>query len=125
MDQPHHWRRVVVLWLIVTVVLTPIVVFVLAPGLPPGSGTVQSAGQVTDNTVLLGLSTPVATAVLVFVGYCCLAFRERQPEVVLDGPAIRGNASVQFWWLITSAVLVLFLAGYGTIRLLAEGDGGG
>jgi cytochrome c oxidase subunit 2 len=44
---------------------------------------------------------------------------------VLDGPAVRGNASVQFWWLITTTVLVLFLAGYGSIRLLADGSGGG
>ncbi len=125
-DQTNHWRRVVLIWALVTVILTPIVVFVLAPGMPPGNGTVESSGQVTDNTVLLGLSTPVATAVLVFVGYALIVFREREPkEVVLDGPAIRGNPSVQFWWLMTTTVLVLFLAGYGSIRLLADGAGGG
>jgi cytochrome c oxidase subunit 2 len=125
MDQTHHFRRVVLIWLLATVILTPIVVFVLAPGMPPGNGSVESSGQVTDNTVLLGLSTPVALAVLVYFGYALVAFRERDSGAVLDGPAVRGNASVQFWWLITTTVIVLFLAGYGTIRLLADGSGGG
>ena len=44
---------------------------------------------------------------------------------MVDGPPIRGNASVQFWWLIVTTTLVLFLAGYGTVRLLADGAGGG
>jgi cytochrome c oxidase subunit II len=124
-DQTRHFRRVVLIWLLASVILTPIVVFVVAPGMPPGTGTVESSGQVTDNTVLLGFSTPVALAVLVYFGYALVAFREREPEVVRDGPAVRGNASVQFWWLITTTVIVLFLAGYGTIRLLADGSGGG
>ena len=59
---------------------------------------------------------------LVYYAYALWAFRERNPEVVTDGPPIRGNASVQFWWLIVTTVLVLFLAGYGTVRLLADGS---
>jgi cytochrome c oxidase subunit 2 len=125
MERDHHWRNVVVLWLLANAIMLPIVIWVFGPGLPPGNGTVQSHGQVVDNTVLLAVATPVAMAVLVYFGYALWAFRERSPEVVLDGPAIRGNASVQFWWLITTTVMVLFLAGYGTDRLLADGSGGG
>ena len=62
---------------------------------------------------------------LVYFGYAIWAFRERNPDVVVDGPPIRGNSSVQFWWLIVTTALVLFLAGYGTVRLLADGSGGG
>jgi cytochrome c oxidase subunit II len=100
-------------------------VFLIGPGLPPGSGSVEASGQVTDNTVLLATATPVALGVLVYMAYVVWAFRERSPETVLDGPAIRGNSSVQFWWLIVTTTLVLFLAGYGTVRLLADGSGGG
>ena len=32
---------------------------------------------------------------------------------------------MQFWWLVSTTVIVLFLAGYGTVRLLADGSGGG
>jgi cytochrome c oxidase subunit II len=125
MDERNHFRRVALLWLVATVILTPIVVFVLAPGMPPGNGSVESSGQVVDNTVLLGLATPVAMAVLVYFAYALIVFRERDTSLVLDGPAIRGNPSIQLWWLVTTTVLVLFLAGYGSIRLLADGSGGG
>jgi cytochrome c oxidase subunit 2 len=124
-DKTPHFRNVVLLWLLANAIMLPIVIWVLGPGLPPGNGTVQAHGQVVDNIVLLATATPVALGVLVYCGYALWAFRERNPEVVLDGPAIRGNASVQFWWLVTTTVMVLFLAAYGTIRLLADGSGGG
>ncbi len=125
MDDTHHFRNVTLLWVLATVIMTPIVVFVIGPGLPPGNGTVEASGQVTDNTVLLAIATPVALGVLVYMAYAMWAFRERTPDVVVDGPPIRGNSSVQFWWLIVTTTLVLFLAGYGTVRLLADGSGGG
>ncbi len=125
-DQTPHFRRLALLWLVATVILTPIVIFVLGPGLPPGNGTVQSAGQVTDNIVLMALSVPVAMAVLVTLGYEVWAFRERNLDgPVLDGPAITGNSSIQMWWLIITTSLVLFLAGFGSVRLLEDGSGGG
>ena len=62
---------------------------------------------------------------LVYFGYALWAFRERDSAAVVDGPPIRGNSSVQFWWLIVTTVMVLFLAAYGSIRLLADGSGGG
>ncbi len=125
MDETPHFRNVVLLWLLATVIMTPIVIFVIGPGLPPGSGSVEASGQVTDNTVLMALATPVALMVIVYLAYALWAFRERDPAAVLDGPAIRGNSSLQFWWLVTTTTMVLFLAGYGTVRLLADGSGGG
>ena len=125
MNDVNHFRRVVLIWLLSSVILTPIVVLVAAPGIPPGNATVQSAGQVTDNTVLLGLSTPVALAVAVFFIYSLIAFRERDTAAVLDGPPVRGHAGVQLWWIVTTTTIVLFLAGYGTVRMLSDGAGGG
>ena len=114
MSEVNHWRRVVLWWLLASVIMTPIVVFLLGPGLPPGNGTVESSGQVVDNTVLLAVSTPVALAVIVYFVYAIVAFRERSPESVVDGPPIRGQAHIQIWWLIVTTGIVLFLAGYGT-----------
>ena len=125
MNEVNHWRRVVLWWVAATVVCTPLVVLVLAPGLPPGNGSVEASGQVVDNTVLLGVSTPVALAVLVYFIYALIAFREREPQAVLDGPPVRGHAGVQMWWLVSTTAIVLFLAGYGTVRMLADGAGGG
>ncbi len=125
MEQTHHFRNVALLWVLANVIMLPIVIWVIGPGLPPGNGSDQAAGQVVDNTVLLATATPVALAVLVYMGYAIWAFRERSPDVVVDGPPIRGNSSVQFWWLIITTTMVLFLAGYGTVRLLDDGSGGG
>jgi len=125
-DKTPHFRRVAILWLVATLILTPIVIFVLGPGLPPGNGSVQASGQVTDNIVLLALSVPVAMAVLVTLAYEIWAFRERDLNgPVLDGPAIKGNTSIQVWWLVITTSLVLFLAGFGSVRLLEDGSGGG
>ena len=125
MSETRHFRNVVLLWVAANVIMLPIVIWVLGPGLPPGNGTVEASGQVTDNIVLLAIATPVALGVLVYMGYAIWAFRERTPEVVVDGPAIRGDSSVQFWWLVITTTMVLFLAGYGTVELLADGSGGG
>ena len=101
-DQRHHFRNVVALWLLANAIMLPVVIWVLGPGLPPGNGTVESSGQVTDNIVLLATATPVALGVLVYFAYALWAFRERDSEAVVDGAPIRGNSSVQFWWLITT-----------------------
>jgi cytochrome c oxidase subunit 2 len=124
-NEPNHFRRIALIWLVVSLIGTALVVFVAGPGLPPGNGSVESAGQVVDNTVLMAVSVPVAAAVLVYLAYALIVFREREPEAVLDGPPIRGNSSIQLWWLVITTVIVLFLAGYGSVRLLADGSGGG
>ena len=62
----------------------------------------QASGQVLDNTVLFGISTPVALAVLVFFVYSLIVFREREPESALEGPAVRGHAGAQMWWLVVT-----------------------
>lgn len=123
--QINHWRRCVAWWLATSVIGTLLVVLVFAPGMPPGNGTVESAGQVFDNTVLLAVSTPVAMAVIVFVLYSIIVFRERDPESVLEGPRVLGDARLQTWWLIVTTTLVLFLAGFGTYELEGNGAGGG
>ena len=125
MTEPNHFRRVVVIWLVASVIATPLMVLLVGPIVPPGNGTVQAAGQVTDNTVLLGISTPVALAVIVYFAYALIVFREREPASVLDGPPLRGHAGIQLWWIVITATIVLFLAGYGTVRLLSDGSGGG
>ncbi len=124
-DTVNHFRRVAIIWAIATVILTPIMIWVLGPGLPPGNGSVEAHGQVVDNTVLLATSTPLALVVLVVFIYSLIAFRERQPEVYVDGPPVRGHAGIQTTWLVMTTVTVLFLAAYGTARMLADGAGGG
>lgn len=126
MHEPPHFRRILILWAALSIVATPLVVFVFAPGQPPGSDSVQGAGQVTDNTVLLGVVTPIAALLIVFFGYSLFAFRHRKGDPEDDeGVAIYGDATIQTTWLAVTTVIVLFLATYGTVRLFDNGSGGG
>jgi cytochrome c oxidase subunit II len=124
MAEPNHWRRFTTLWILASVIATPLVVLLIGPILPPGSGTVQAQGHRTDHTVLLGAATPVLLLVVLYLIYAIVAFRQPAGGT-LEGPAIRGDARVQTTWLIVTSVLVLILAGYGTIRLEEDGAGSG
>ena len=118
-------RNVALLWLLGSAIMTPIVVWVFGPGLPPGHGTDEAAGQVLDNTVLLAVATPIAVGVLIFIAYCLWAFRDREPELRAEGAAIAGHSSTQFWWIVATTSIALSLSAYGITRLLETGAGGG
>jgi cytochrome c oxidase subunit II len=123
MNEPNHARRFGAIWLIATVIATPLVILLLGPILPPGKATEQASGQVTDNTVLIGMATPVLLLVVLYLIYAAIYFR--QPRgAALEGPAIRGDVRVQTTWIIVTSLLVLSLAVYGTVRLLADNGAG-
>jgi cytochrome c oxidase subunit II len=123
MGEPNHARRFGAIWLLASVVATPLVVLLVGPILPPGKASEQASGQVTDNTVLLAMATPVLLLVVLFLIYAVVYFR--QPKgAVLEGPAIRGDARVQTTWIIVTSLLVLSLAAYGTVRLIADNGAG-
>jgi cytochrome c oxidase subunit II len=123
-SQVPHGKRLLAAWLVLSAIATPLVVIFLGPSLPPGHGSEQASGQVSDNTVLLGVSTPICIFVLLFLGYAFWAFRSRTSEVV-DGPPVRGDAGLQVLWVVITTVTVLTLAGFGTYELLQNGSGGG
>ncbi len=124
MPEPPHIRRILILWAALSIIATPIVVLVWAPDLPPGNGTNAASGQVTDNTVLLGVVTPIAALMIVYFAYALIVFRRRD-DGRDEGVAIRGDRGIQTTWLAVTSVIVLFLATYGTVRLFDEGSGGG
>jgi cytochrome c oxidase subunit II len=127
MSEPNHARRFGVLWVLSSVVATPLVVVLLGPILPPGKGSEQAAGQVTDNTVLLAMATPVLLLVVIYLLYAIVYFRQPAGGV-LEGPAVRGDVRLQTTWIVVTSLLVLSLAVYGSERLLAgygAGSGSG
>lgn len=122
--EPNHARRFGLIWLIASLVATPLAIFVIGPIMPPGNGSEQASGHVTDNTVLIGMATPVLLLVLIYLLYAIVYFR--QPNgAVLEGPAIRGDVRIQTTWIVVTSMLVLILAAYGTVRLFEGGAGSG
>ena len=125
MSEPRHFRRVLILWLVLSAITTPIVVIIAAPGLPPGTSSAEGSGQVTDNTVLLGVATPIAAFIVAYFAYALIVFRHRGSEPD-EGVAIRGNSSAVTVWLVVTGLVVVFAATYGSARLFADnGSGGG
>jgi cytochrome c oxidase subunit 2 len=121
----EHFRRVLWIWIALSIPATLLVVLLLAPNMPPGDHTVQAGHQMDDTTILFGLSTPIAIAVLTWFIYSIVAFRERDLGSVLEGPADRGVARIQIWWIAITSTIVLFLAVFGSVSMLQDGSGGG
>jgi cytochrome c oxidase subunit II len=120
-----HGKRVGALTALVTIVLLPIVIFVVGPNMPPGKDTNVAKGQVFDNTVLLIVMTPFTAFILTYLVYAVIAFRVKESEPIRDGAHIRGHMKSQVAWLASTTVAVLFLAIFGTAELLTSGAGGG
>jgi cytochrome c oxidase subunit 2 len=124
MAEPNHARRFGLIWLVASLIATPLAIFVIGPIMPPGNGSEQASGHVTDNTVLIGMATPVLLLVVLYLLYAIVCFR--QPRgAALEGPAIHGDVRIQTTWIVVTSVLVLSLAAYGTVRLLEDGAGAG
>jgi cytochrome c oxidase subunit II len=124
MAEPNHARRFTILWVVASLIATPLVIALLGPILPPGNGSEQASGHVTDNTVLLAMATPVLLLVVLYLAYAVIVFRQPKGGV-LEGPAVRGNARLQTAWIVVTSFLVLSLAVYGTVRLEEDGAGSG
>jgi cytochrome c oxidase subunit II len=122
--ETNHFRRFMAIWLVASAIATPLVIVLLGPIMPPGNGSVQASGHVTDNTVLIGMATPVFLLVVLYLIYAVINFREDSAGV-LEGPAIRGDSRVQIVWIVITSALVLALAVYGTVELVNDGAGAG
>jgi cytochrome c oxidase subunit II len=121
--EPNHLRRFVTIWVVASVIATPLVAILLGPIMPPGNGSDVASGQVTDNTVLITMATPVLLLVVIYMVYAVIAFR--QPRgAMLEGPAVRGHVRLQTSWIVITSIMVLTLAVYGTVRL-EQGYGAG
>src|SRR5271155_6173145 len=98
MSEPNHARRFGLIWLLSSLIATPLVILLLGPILPPGNGSEQASGHVTDNTVLLAMATPVLLLVVIYLLYAIISFRQ-PPGGMLEGPAVRGDSRLQTVWI--------------------------
>ena len=124
-DSSNDGVRVVVAWLVLTAIATPLVAIYVGPLIPPGNGSVQAQGQVFSNQVMTSLITPVLCLMVVFFAYGLVKFHAKQREAALDGPPLRNDSRIQILWIVITSTMVLFLAGFGTYELLKDGAGGG
>ena len=121
----NHGLRVIVAWIVLSVIATPLVAIFVGPILPPGNDSVQASGQVLDNTVLTATITPVLCLLLVFFVYSLTTFHAPAATALEDGPPLRNHNGIQVTWIVITSAVVLALAGFGTFELLQTGSGGG
>jgi cytochrome c oxidase subunit 2 len=124
-DSTNHGLRVVVAWLVLSAIATPLVAIFVGRLIPPGNGSVQGTEQVFDNTWMVSVVTPVICLLAVFFVYGLFSFRAGPGAAVVDGPPLRNDSRIQVLWIVATSVIVLFLAGFGSYELLQNGAGGG
>jgi len=124
--EPHHWWRLLALWVVLSAILDPLFYFLAGPHIPPGTMTDTANGAQFDFNVLFVIALPVLLGVWIYMIYTFVMWRASRggPEPV-GGDAARGNLAIQVGWIITTTVIVLFLAGFGTYELVQPGGAGG
>jgi cytochrome c oxidase subunit 2 len=120
----RDFARVLVIWVVASVIATPAVAIFLTPDLPPGRDADDAAGQQIDNEVLTAVATPVVLLIVIFLAYVLVAFRQTG-EAIEEGPRIHGHGGAQTAWIVASTAIVLGLFAFGTFRLLQAGAAGG
>ncbi len=125
-DQTHHWWRLIVVWAVLSAILDPLYYYLAGPHIPPGTMTDVAQGAQFDFNVLFVIALPVVLAVWIYLVYAIVMWRASRggPEPVA-GPYSRGHLGIQIAWILTSTVVVLFLAGFGTYELVQPGGAGG
>ena len=112
--------------MVLSAILDPLYYFLAGPHIPPGTMTDIAQGAQFDFNVLFVIALPVLLAVWIYLVYAIVMWRASRggPEPV-GGPAARGHFGIQVGWILTTTVIVLFLAGFGTYELVQPGGAGG
>ena len=111
------------LWIVLSIIGCLLVALVWGPHMPPGRASSTAASQATDLTVLGTIAAPVVIGVLLYIGWA-LAFWRQRPGDETDAAPLHGNIRVQVTWIVGTAAIVLSLAVYGTIELIAPAGAG-
>jgi cytochrome c oxidase subunit II len=121
---PRHGIRIAAIWAVVTIVLVPIVIWVVGPDIPPGQSSNAATDQHDINVTLTALATPIVALVLVYFGYAIAVFRQPANQPIADGPPLEGDPRVQVTWLAVTTAIVIGLAILGTVELLSPSEAG-
>ena len=75
--EPRHGRRIFLIWLVATVIVVPLVIWVVGPHIPPVRNSQQANDQHAVNVVLAALAMPVLLFIWVYFGYAIAVWRQR------------------------------------------------
>jgi cytochrome c oxidase subunit 2 len=126
-SEPRHLRRMTIIWVILAVTADLLFWFLVGPHVPPGRMTTTARSNQLDFNILLVIAIPVLIGVWVYLGYAIKAWGIKRNDVdSVGGESARSNHNAQVSWIVITSVVVLFLAGFGSVELWSnDGSGGG
>jgi len=124
--ETRHGLRLIVIWVVISVIGDLFYWFLAGPHIPPGTFSTTAADNQWDFNVLLMIALPVLLGVWLFMLYSVIVWRESRggPEPV-GGLKAASNLGIQTGWIVTTTVIVLGLAAFGTYELVQPGGAGG
>jgi cytochrome c oxidase subunit 2 len=126
--EPHHLRRVTLIWLVTWVVVDLLYWFLVGPHMPPGRMTSSAVEDQLDWNILMVVALPVLIGVWEWIIYALITWRSNRPGVPepIGGPSAASNRKVIVSWITVTATMVLMLAAFGITELVVNrGSGGG
>jgi cytochrome c oxidase subunit II len=116
--EPHHLRRAVILWVVLSLLGIAVWLVIAQFILPP---EITDAGGFDNTTIVVFtiLAIPVSMFVWVFLGYSLFAFRT-QGRPTEDGIHLLPRPGIQIGWLGATSILCLFLVVWGMFGLYQE-----
>jgi cytochrome c oxidase subunit II len=112
-----------VTWIVLSIIGCLLVALVWGPHIPPGDMSNTAASQQVDITVLGVIATPVVIGVLLYLGWA-LTFWRQKPGDETDAAPLHGNTRISAIWITATSAIVLALAVYGTVELIAPAGAG-
>src|SRR5689334_2293144 len=111
-----HWTRIVIPWVVLTIVGWVITAQIHLPI----DESVQGSDEARTLAIMTYMAMPIFVGVVVMIVYSAIYFRRRPGEALVDGPPVTGHTPIQLTWIITSFVLVLALAVLGITTLVSS-----
>src|SRR6266581_3921872 len=116
--EPHHLRRVLIIWVVLSVIGIAVWLALAQFILPAAASGLDSSDNFTF-LVLTVLAVPVSLFVFVFLGYSLFAFRVKDRPTE-DGVPLQPRPALQIGWLDITSLLCLFLFIWGTFAIYQE-----
>ena len=115
-------RVVIIVWIIAAV--GGDVALAFGP-IPPGQASDLASSESLTILLLAEIAWPVFSAVLAALFFTLVVNRMAPPTAEVTAEALRGNTRAQTIWIVTTLVVVLSLAVYGTVALAIDQPGAG
>jgi len=116
--EPDHFRRVMIIWIVLSIIGIVIWALLAPVILPKGASDLDGTDDFTI-TVLTDLAIPVAMFVFVFLAYSLFFFRTKDRPTE-DPVPLKPRPGLQIGWLGVTSVLCLFLFIWGMVAYYQE-----